>query len=168
MLRRHVENEVPEAIRVLGMHYFTGVLGLMQSYKKSAKLFKRAVELGNVSAMINLSGQYFTGRGVKLDRTKGKQLLRLAAKRHSATAQKHLAGELRDDGCHEEAFAFIKMAAEQGEHEAENDLGMHYVHGIGVTRNFDEARRWFSLAAAKGHEKAALNLEEFKPWLSAS
>ena len=47
-LRRHVENEVPEAITHLGTAYRCGWYGLMISDKKAAKIYRRAVELGDV------------------------------------------------------------------------------------------------------------------------
>jgi hypothetical protein len=53
-LRRHVENEVPEAITFLGSAYRRGGLGLVKSDKKAAKIYRRAVELGNVDAMLKL------------------------------------------------------------------------------------------------------------------
>ena len=53
-LRRHVENEVPEAITFLGDAYRNGLLGLVKSDKKAAKIWKRAVELGSVDAMVHL------------------------------------------------------------------------------------------------------------------
>ncbi|KAK7248047.1 hypothetical protein SO694_00087041 [Aureococcus anophagefferens] len=42
---RHVDNDVPEAIKTLGDYYFFGHMGLVKSAKKAAKLWKRGVEL---------------------------------------------------------------------------------------------------------------------------
>merc|ERR1711903_300841 len=61
-LRRHVENEVPEAIAALGSAYRYGDFGLVKSDKKAAKIWKRAVELGNVVAMRSLG--LLHGRGI--------------------------------------------------------------------------------------------------------
>ncbi|KAH8050867.1 hypothetical protein JL720_15253 [Aureococcus anophagefferens] len=43
-IRRHVDNDVPEAIKTLGDYYFFGHMGLVKSAKK-ARLWKRGVEL---------------------------------------------------------------------------------------------------------------------------
>ncbi|KAH8098205.1 hypothetical protein JL720_1137 [Aureococcus anophagefferens] len=51
------------------------------SYKKAVKIFKRAVELGNVQATIELGYMYEKGRGVRLDLKKASQLYRMAADR---------------------------------------------------------------------------------------
>ena len=53
-IRRHVENEVPEAISFLGSAYHHGLYGLVKSAKKAAKIYRRAVELGDVDAMVFL------------------------------------------------------------------------------------------------------------------
>ena len=88
----------------------------MQSDKKAAKLYKRAVELGNTEAMVNLgwlygpvsarsclrslwtydlsARRYGRGHGVKLDRKKKTQLYRMAADLGNAYGQLNLAADL--------------------------------------------------------------------------
>lgn len=44
--------------------------------------------------------------------------------------------------------------AEQGDLNAQYDLGMMYKSGLGVPQNYKLAYIWFSLAAAKGHKDA--------------
>ena len=41
---------------------------------------------------------------------------------------------------------------------AQNNLGVMYALGKGVTRNFTEAEKWYRLAAAQGNVKAQLSL----------
>ncbi|KAH8053642.1 hypothetical protein JL722_9491 [Aureococcus anophagefferens] len=77
-LRRHVENEVPEAITHLGIAYSEGRFGLVKSDKKAAKIYRRAVELGDVTAMNCLGLLYENGSGVKLDKKKAERLYRMA------------------------------------------------------------------------------------------
>ena len=159
LLRRHVNNDMPGAISSLAMFYSIGDMGLAKSEKKAAKLYKRAVELGNATAALNLGHLYSQGRGVKQDKKKSLQLYRMAAARGMAAAQYNAALHLRSRGHFEEAFAFCKLAADQGLTGAENNLGMHYMNGVGVTRNLDEARRVFERAAAKGDKLAISNLQ---------
>ena len=118
-LRRHVENEVPEAIRFLGDAYRYGDFGLVKSDKKAAKIYRRAVELGDVQAMVNLGVAYYLGQGVKLDWKKAKRLQRMAADRGCAFGQKNV-GEICE----------VK----------EGDIS--------------EARKWYALSAAQGHQTA--------------
>ncbi|KAH8083374.1 hypothetical protein JL720_8256 [Aureococcus anophagefferens] len=69
-VRRHAENDVPEAVFNLGLAYETGIYDLPINPKKAAKIYKRAVGLGNLEAMVNLSRLYAIGEGVKMDSTK--------------------------------------------------------------------------------------------------
>ena len=165
-LRRHVDNGVPEAMQSLGFLYDNGrAPGLVPSKKKAAKLYKRAVELGNVAAMNNLSILYEDGEGgVKRDQKKAMQLLRMAADRGHAIAQHTLghrleAQRIRHSGVleeynpndgplvpDEEGFKYLKLAADQGLMEAEHEVGVLY----GASHEYDEAERYLSRAAAKG------------------
>ena len=153
-LRRHAENDIPEALKDLADVYRRGGLGLKVSLKKCAKLYKRAVELGSVEAMNNLGGMYEVGEGVKLDRKKAMQLYRLCADRGHAGAQQNLAIELSRMGSFGEAIRYFKLAAAQGLSVAEFSLGARLYNGEEMERDVEEAKRLFALAAAKGYERA--------------
>ena len=161
-LRRHVENDVPEAISHLGHAYRESWYGLVKSDKKAAKIYKRAVELGNVEAMSNLGKLYETGSGVKLDKKKAKQLLATAADRGYAKAQYNLGllhyndEEVNND---KEALRNFKRSADQGFTHAMFMVGICYQHGIGAALDLEDARRWYELAAAKGNKLAIARLE---------
>jgi hypothetical protein len=160
-LRRHVENEVPEAVSYLGDAYSRGMLGLVKSDKKAAKIWKRAaVELGNVSAMVRLGYLYATGSGVKLDKKKAEQLYRAAADRGQAFAQANLGLFLHRQEKFEEAFRYYTLSADQGLTGAEVNLGCCYKDGEGTEVDLDKARCWFERAAAKGDEDAIQALAE--------
>tara|TARA_B100000475_G_scaffold164256_1_gene125275 strand:- start:377 stop:868 length:492 start_codon:yes stop_codon:yes gene_type:complete len=144
-----VANEVPEAVTSLGTIYRDGTLGLVKSVKKAAKLYKRAVELENVDAMINLGQLHVVGDGVKVDKKKAAKLFSKAADRGDAIAQFNLAQLLPTD----EALCHFESAARQGLSEAEFTLGTFYCTGE-LAADVDKATRWFASAAAKGHERA--------------
>jgi tetratricopeptide (TPR) repeat protein len=153
-LRRHVENEVPEAITHLGNMYRVGRLGLVKSDKKAAKIYRRAVELGDVDAMVFLGEMYKYGEGVKLDEKKAERLFRMAADRGDAVAQCNLGVVLDSEEKHEEAFRYYSLAADQGRTSAELNLGCCYRDGEGTEVDLGKARYWFERAAAKGDEDA--------------
>ena len=153
-LRRHVENEVPEAITHLGTWYRRGRYGLVTSEKKAAKIWKRAVELGDVQAMIFLGEFYDTGSGVKLDKKKAERLYRAAADRGDAVAQNNFAILLCHEQKFEEAFRHYALAADQGYTPGEFNLGICYRDGNGTEVDLGKARYWFERAAAKGDEYA--------------
>jgi len=154
-------SEVPEAISHLGSAYRFGQLGLVKSDKKAAKIWKRAVELGNVLAMVNLGFLYSTGSGVKLDKKKAEQLYRMAADRGNATAQTNLGTFLHSDEKFEEAVRYFVLAANQGFTNGEYNLGCCYkdgrrrrarrgprprVDGL-LTSDFDRASRSSAMAS---------------------
>ena len=52
------------------------------------------------------------------------------------------------------AFRVSREKAEQGEIEAQYNLALFYWHGVGAPQNFEEAMRWATLSAIRGHRKA--------------
>ena len=126
----------------------------MKSEKKAAKILKRAVELGDVEAMIQLGRLYDEGLGVKLDKKKAERLVRMAADRGDAIAQCKLAFLLHSQEKLEEAFRYYALSADQGYTHAENGCGCCYVKGAGTEVDLGKARYWFERAAAKGDEKS--------------
>ena len=166
----------------LGIAYRGGDLGLVKSGKKAAKIFKRAAELGNLSATLNLATLYLYGDGVKLNTAKAMQLFRLVGDRgHGRTpalAQVTIGQICEDSSRHDEALHWYKMAAEQGYTDAESSVGRLILKHCQIQKQrrddeavqgaageaedaaaIDEARRWLRRAAAKGHEGAISALD---------
>ena len=50
-----------------------------------------------------------------------------------------------------------RLAAEQGDAEAQSNLGNRYANGTGVPQDYVQAYMWFNLAAAQGDEGARDN-----------
>ena len=59
---------------------------------------------------------------------------------------------------YEKAVAYFRKAAEQGLAEAQNNLGLCYDNGEGVTQNDKEAAKWYRKAAEQGFASAQNNL----------
>ena len=59
---------------------------------------------------------------------------------------------------HEPDVAAVQKAAEQGDSEAQTNLGRMYAEGRGVPKNDAKAVEWFEKAAEQGHAKAQTNL----------
>ena len=153
-----MENEVPEAITFLGSSYRLGRYGLVKSNKKAAKIYRRAVELGDMVAMRNLGLLYENGSGVKLDKKKAMKLYRTAADRGDAVAQFDLGVLLGSEKKFEEGFRYYALAADQGYTPGESNLGVCYMCGEGTEVDLGKARYWLERAAAKGDERAIENL----------
>ena len=56
------------------------------------------------------------------------------------------------------AFAKWRTAAQQGDADAQFNLGVLYDEGKGVAQDYKEAVRWYKLAAAQGNASAQYNL----------
>ena len=57
-----------------------------------------------------------------------------------------------------EAIKWYRLAAEQGNVDAQYDLGFMYAFGPGVPQDDAEAVKWYRLAAEQGHPDAQFNL----------
>ena len=166
-LRRHVENEVPEAIVRLALAYRDGDINLdiVKSEKKSAKLMKRAVQLGSVVAMEALGTSYYNGIGVKQDTKKAMRLIRIAADKGHVPSMHNLGIGLCKEGKMEEGFSFMKRSAELGYIESWDKLAYLYAAGLGVEVDVEEAKRWYERAAEKGHAASIAALEKLRSHL---
>ena len=54
---------------------------------------------------------------------------------------------------------YLKLAAEQGNPEAQFQLAVCYFRGNGVEENIEEHLKWLKRAADQGHQKAIEALE---------
>ena len=70
--------------------------------------------------------------------------------------------EKASEQINKESFERYKKAAEQGDVEAQYNLGLMYEFGDGVEEDFDQAVKWFEKAAERGHEGAQDALEQLK------
>lgn len=147
-MRRNVEKGVPEAMNDLGLAYRKGEEGLSINPRKAVKLFKRAVEAGNVDAMVSLGSMYIEGEGVKQDKEKAMQLFQMASDRGDAVAQNNIGALLLHED-EKAAFPFYLLAAKQGMTVAEYNVAAMYMNGQGVDKDLHEALRWFKRTAAK-------------------
>lgn len=87
-------------------------------------------------------------------------LLKKSADAGHAPSQSLLAYILDKAEFNDEAVAYYRKAAEQGDAEGEFGLGAMYTAGEGVKRDPAEARKWIARAAEKGHAAAINALAE--------
>ncbi|KAG0241032.1 hypothetical protein BGX31_001492 [Mortierella sp. GBA43] len=121
-------NYAPAQYR-LGACYEFGILGAPHDPVLAVHWYRRSAENGHVEALLALAGFY-------LDGSAGRE------------------AEQSD----EEAFRFVKMAAQRGVPKAEYITGFFLEYGLGVERNIKEAKQWYHLACAKGVESAERRL----------
>jgi TPR repeat protein len=68
------------------------------------------------------------------------------------------ANRVYDAGDYEKAAKLYSTLANDGNAEAQYNLGMMYRAGRGVPHDYNEARRWYRLAAEQGNPLAQFNL----------
>ena len=94
------------------------------------------------------------------DVVRAMSLLKKSADAGHAPSQSLLAYILDKAEFNDEAAAYYRKAAEQGEPEGEYGLGSMYASGEGMKRDLGEARKWIPRAAEKGHAAAINSLAQ--------
>jgi hypothetical protein len=61
-----------------------------------------------------------------------------------------------------EAVRLYRLAADQGDADAQFNLGVMFEYGQGVAKNRAEAIRWYRLAAAQGQANATAALRRLR------
>jgi TPR repeat protein len=64
-----------------------------------------------------------------------------------------------------EAFKWFAVAAERGHPDAQNNLAIFYIRGMGVSKDLATAYKWLALARAGGNRDAAANEERLRKML---
>ena len=145
----------------LAMMYVKGQ-GVSQDYAKAIELYKKALELGNTSAMYNLARLYEKGQGVSQDYKKAKELYEKAVELNNLDAMFNLAlmyqkgeGVSQD---YSKAKELYEKAVELGDSEALFNLALMYQKGEGVSQNYIEAIELYKKAASIGDAKSMYQL----------
>ena len=59
---------------------------------------------------------------------------------------------------YKEAIRLYRLSAEQGNNDAQYNLGQMYSNGLGVPQDYKEAVKWYRLSAEQGVAQAQYNL----------
>ena len=146
----------------LGIMYRDG-RGVGQDYREAARWLRRAAEQDQIRALTNLGDLYRSGRGVSQNDAEAVRCSVARPSGETATARPTSPGcTPTAGGCGattRKPSGGYRRAAEQGLASAEYAMGWVYENGRGVERDRVEAARWYSLAAAQGHEEARPDAE---------
>ncbi len=152
----------------LALLYKTGnkVEKNLENYKK---WLEEAAKSGNGDAMSELGDCYASGVAVDIDEMAAISWYQSAIKAgnisaHHKMAQILITG-LTDEGDKElpegvaDAEKLLRVAANQGEVESQYELGLLFQMNIsGLTKDFEESKRWLEAAAESGHLDAQNSL----------
>ena len=168
--RRAADQGHAEAqVKLGGMYEEDQDQAVPQDFAEAARWYRKAADQGNADAQCTLGDLYDVGLGVPQDCAEALRWYRRAADQENARAQCQL-GVLFNHGypgmlqlffgslCgagqvvpqdHAEAALWYRKAAEQGDPDAQFNLGLSYAGGEGVPQDDAEAHMWLSLAASR-------------------
>ena len=130
----------------------------LEGFVRAIPQLRRLAGFGDVVAMEHLSWCYLRGFGLASEWEESVRLHREATSIGSAQSLAARAIVLVDK---EEAAELLLKAANRGNAEAMNYLGVRLATGVGVATNRVEAIRWYQRAAELGHSAAMSNLARF-------
>jgi TPR repeat protein len=151
------------AINWIGLQLEVGK-GVAHNLPEAMKLYLRAAEMGNTTAMGNLAVNLITVGRIADDYGEGAKWLRIASALGNARAQRLLAtvwyigGDAR-------ALYWLKKALASGDKEAMADLAVYYTERL---RQNDEDRRvgmeWAQKASAAGSKRGTELVKKYAEW----
>ena len=144
----------------VGTMYALGTVG-EPNLEEAKKWLEKAAAKGFAHSQYLLGRMYFRGDGVKRDAEKGGQLIQEALKKGEIEASKYFLESINFAADTKLRFELSMLMAEAGFPEAQYFVGYMYYKGDGVTKNFDEAMKWFYAAANGGHEQSVKIISEF-------
>ena len=150
---------IASVLNKLGCMYKKG-RGVAQDYAEAVRLFRLAVAKGHAGAQYNLGLMFEKGRGVAQDDAEAVRLYRLATEQGHGKAEYRLAIMLSQED-RDKGVIFVQLlrnTAKKWNKYASYELGYIYDMGQLVEQNYAEARRWYCLAAHKGHARAQSRL----------
>lgn len=141
---------------------FNGKNGERQNHREAVRLYRQAVALGHVSAMVNLGYAYENGFGLQADVYEAFQLYQQAAEGGEAQGMTNL-GYMYETGKGtkkdlRKAVQWYRSSAEKGNKNGMANLGYMYETGRGIGRNYNQAVKWYRKAADAGLPRGQNNL----------
>ncbi|WP_044642677.1 tetratricopeptide repeat protein [Risungbinella massiliensis] len=118
---------------------------------EAEELLVRAANLGEDRAMVELGKRYRDGdKGLAQNHSKALYYFHLASEYKNSDGM-NLYKQFQERA----STRWIRIAADQGNVEAQYELGMRYAFGIGVYKSIYEAKKWLRLAANQENTDAA-------------
>ena len=164
----------PETQYEIGNKYYKGE-DVIRDYNEAAKWYRLAADQGDADAQYNLAIMYYYGQGVTQDYSEAAKWYRLAAKQGHEEAIEELK-ELQ--GALARRYELLRKSNKSdpkqnvskiGDHpipepskitdpETQYAIGNKYYKGEDVVRDYNEAAKWYRLAADRGDADAQYNL----------
>lgn len=142
----------------LGACYLAGV-GVAPDFRQAVDWLQQAADQGDAKAQWNMGSIFASGRGgIKRDLPAAFALCNKAAASGFVPAQATVGALFTRTRDFEQAARWLRKAADQGDPEAQYNLGIAYIKGQGVPADLGQAFRWMVLAAEQGIAPAQARL----------
>jgi TPR repeat protein len=132
--------------------YLTQV-SVLDSIESGVELRKKAAELGNAVAQLNLFVQYYNGTHVPNSKSEAIKWLKASSENGNPDAQFELAKQYLNGWDvpkdQKKGISLYESAAKRGHDKALLGLAAAYMAGIGVEKDFSIALEWYNKAPAK-------------------
>lgn len=132
-----------------------------KEYQDASKWLQPWAEKGQVEAQYRLGTLYENGQGVEKSITEAKKWYRKAVAQNHTRARRRLEaieGKLSAPGGESVALKWYQDLADQGEPDAQYNLGFMYETGFSVPKDNGRAAQWYERAAEKKNVPAQLRL----------
>ncbi len=159
----------------LGLCYQQGN-GVIKDYVEAVKWYRKAAEQGDEYAQHNLGVCYLYGYGVDKDLKKAKELFQESLNKgieeskekleeieeheriEFAHNQKIIGDNYYNKKEYKTAIVYYRQAAELGNADAQNRLGICYFNGDGINQDYEEAIKLFRASATQDNKFGQYNL----------
>jgi TPR repeat protein len=135
-----------------------------QQLPEAVAAYRRAIDKGNTSAMVELGVMLATGAGMQKDEREARRLFERAAEGGNSRGVSNLmalSGSVGASPDSAKARALLSRAAETNSPESQYQLGLMMAGGIGGPKDDIAARTMFERAAAQGHAGATERMGAF-------
>ena len=142
---------------ILAQMYVYGS-GVTADKDKALNHYRKAAELGEMSAQYAMGMYYYDGRWTKTDKTEAEKWFRLAANQGHGESQYYVGVCYSLKREYKEASIWYTKAAEKGHRIAQYNLGVMYDEGNFFRQDITEAMNWYKKSADQGWPQAQFNL----------
>ena len=155
MIQKRVDKRDAAAIYHLGNKYYFGTLGLAKDVPRAIELWTEAAELGSLAAYSELGRAYYTGEGVKEDKSRGIRHCQHSAMKGHTVSRHNLGGAEFINGNRELAVQHWMISAKMGYQDSLSDIKDMFMKGHATKAQYAEALRGYGDAVEemKSHQR---------------
>ncbi len=156
------KNGCARALRHIGFCYQDGT-GVEKDINMAIKWYDKAIDLGDVAAMVTKGAIYYYGKGgISINYEEAVKWFKKAAESGDDDGMWRLANcfmkGLGVEKDYDKAFLWYEKSANKDNPNGQLRLGLCYLSGNGVAQNYKEAVELFKRAAAKGQASSLWRL----------